>query len=560
MSELRKDPLFSFIVPVYKVPKSVFKRCLMSLVNQDYENKEAILVFDGVDPELLNVALPFASENNWIKIKEIEHCGACESRNVGFQESSGEIVSFFNSDYIAKPGMVRMWVDSLMDNPEFGFSYGAYEYATGMRNVYWSKEFDEYELTQANYIDCGFPLWRKYVVKWDSDVKSLQDWDFWLRVVQTHKIKGYYLKRDVSFIAEPPRPGGLSMDSHSNWVERVNFVKEKNEIPINDFVVTSVGAPYHAKEISKMIGADYRCLDTILKQNDYKGVYLIGFYLKPSDTMNIHPDILAHFYGKSKVIHFVGADIHWLKTFSHRDLKMVSGVFNEGGATVLSENEQAQKELLDMGIKSEIVPIPPYTRPEVNPLPEKFSVAVYLTDKSDFDKYCKEETLSIVRSLPHIQFNGYGDGSKDQNYPNFKHYGNLNKNEWSEFVYRNSCYLRLVRHDTRPMATDEFLMAGRRVVTNIPNSYVDYIDTSFGKDWDIFQPGLNDFNWPKTKKSIVQKIISIRNNELGEERKNEISNSLKKELDVISYREKIKSLIYAKSFEVKPEVELVEGK
>src|SRR5690348_5680884 len=109
------DPLFSFIVPIYKVPSMVLKRCLMSLQTQDYENMEVILVFDGEDKELERIAEPFLTEtenshgfNSWRKIV-IDHAGACAARNAGFKESKGEIVSFFNSDYIAKPGMVRMW-------------------------------------------------------------------------------------------------------------------------------------------------------------------------------------------------------------------------------------------------------------------------------------------------------------------------------------------------------------------------------------------------------------------------------------------------------------------
>ncbi len=139
-TELRVDPKFSFIVPAYKVDKDLFKRCIMSMINQDYENKEIILVFDGIDPILLNVATSFLPK---VKIVEIEHAGACAARNAGFKASSGDVVSFFNSDYIAKPGMVRFWIDALMDNPDCGFAYGAYEYATTNRSVFFSKDFNE---------------------------------------------------------------------------------------------------------------------------------------------------------------------------------------------------------------------------------------------------------------------------------------------------------------------------------------------------------------------------------------------------------------------------------
>ena len=44
MKKFADDPLLSFIVPVYEKDPMVFKRCLMSLADQDYENKEVIVI------------------------------------------------------------------------------------------------------------------------------------------------------------------------------------------------------------------------------------------------------------------------------------------------------------------------------------------------------------------------------------------------------------------------------------------------------------------------------------------------------------------------------------
>lgn len=543
-TELRSDPLFSFIVPVYKVEKDLFKRCIMSMINQDYENKEIILVFDGIDPELLKVATPFLGGQNRLKIIEIEHSGACEARNAGFRVSNGEIVSFFNSDYIAKPGMVRNWVDALVDHPECGFAYGGYEYAAQNRAIYPSKPFNEYELTQANYIDCGFPLWRKHVVEWDKDCKSLQDWDFWMRIVQ-NGVKGYFMDRDTFFIAQIPQPGGLSYDSSGNWVNRVKYIKDKNGIPTYPIVTTSIGATNHAREIAKMIQSDYHDTGTILKPNDYKALYLIGFYMKPDGGRNFHPDIMVHFKGKKRIVHFVGADIYWLRKFKFEDLKYIKSILNKECDHILCETKLAQEELEEMGIHSQIVPIPPYNDYEVKPLPDKFSVGIFLTERSDFDKYCKEETISLVRALPMIQFNAYGDGAKDINYPNLTLHGNLDKEKWKEFVYNNSCLIRLCRHDTRPLATDEFLMAGRDVITNIPGDFVEYIPT-FGDpekmELDTFQTGLNEYYWPDNKKKIVLKVLELRANRKTDYERKAISDELKTTLSREKYIETIYKL------------------
>ena len=517
-----KEPKFSVIVPVYDVPKDVFKRCLDSIDNQDYPNLEVVIVPNGGDKEAEEIAEAFSKgKENW-KVVPIQEKGACNARNVGFENSAGEIVAFVNSDYMLKTGIITIWVEELQAHPECGFVYGAYEYASSKRDVYWSKPFDEYLLGVANYIDCGFPLWRKHVVKWDNDIKSLQDWDFWLRVVRGdggadygRPVKGHYLGREISFIAEYPRQKGLSMDSSENWIERVKTVKKKNMIPQSDICVASIGAPNHGIQIAKMLKADFRD-DTIHKPHEYKALYMIGWYMKPGQGNNGHPHVLRYFDkpGCKRIVHFVGADIYWLKAFPFESLKFISGALNYSVDHVLCENKAAQDELKEMGIESQIVPIPPYTNLELKPLPKDFSVALYLTAKSDFDKYLIRQTLSIVKAMPDVQFQGYGDadlGSFEAK--NFTHKGTLSKPEWEQFVYDNSAYLRIVKHDTAPMASAEFMIAGRSVISNIPEECTDYIDTSGIQPvdkWDKMSPGFTPERWPDTKAQIVRKIREVK--------------------------------------------------
>jgi glycosyltransferase involved in cell wall biosynthesis len=565
--EFKEDPKFSAIVPVYDVPPDVFKRCLMSLADQDYPNLEVIIVPNGGDKDAEKMAREFAQgRENW-KILPTEEKGACQARNHGFKASSGAIVAFVNSDYILNPGCIRTWVDELEKHPDCGFVYGAYEYTSANRDVYWSKDFDPELLEVSNYIDCGFPVRAKHIsdpllhaLPWDSEVKSLQDWDFWLRIVK-RGVKGHYLGRYISYLAAPPRPKGLSHDSTDNWKERVRFIKNKHGIPIRDICVASIGAPNHGVEIAKMIGADYRD-DTLHKPHDYKALYLIGWYMKPGEE-NGHARIVNMFPKSKKIIHWVGADIYWLRSFSVKAIREFAGALKLTGAHMLCENELAQKELESYGIEAEIVPIPTYSTFDVLPLPKEFSVALYLTDRSDFDKYLQAHTLSLVKAMPDAKFYGYGDSSliineqgEKFNAKNFEHKGSLTRPEWEKFVGECSAYVRLVRHDTRPLATDEFLMAGRSVITNIPNPFCNYIDTS-GKEpfdqWDTFAPGFSPARWPATKKSIVQTIRKVKRFQAEKpnaaDQRSEFdasrrvfASSIKLELDRENYIRKIRSL------------------
>lgn len=545
--EFKEDPKVSLIVPVYDVPEGVFKRCLLSIAEQDYQNLEVIIVANGGDEKAHKMAVDFtnASERKIWNVIFTEEKGACQARNLGFDNSKGEIVAFVNSDYILKLGIVTTWVAELTKHPECGFAYGAYEYSSRNREVYYSKPFDFFKLQNANYIDCGFPVRREHVVKWDPEVKSLQDWDFWLTIAEKG-IKGHYLGREISFVAEPPRPKGLSMDSSENWIERVNFIKKKHNIPINDICVTSFGAQNHAVEIAKMIGADYREEDTLWKPHNYKALYLIGWYMKPSQESNPHSWALQQFSMCKRIVHFVGADIYWLRKFSVQEMREFAGAFTMSTDYILCENEAAQKELESYGIMAQVVPIPPYSDYEVKPLPEEFKVALYLTDRSDFDKYLKKHTLSIVKAMPDIKFVGYGDADLEEfKASNFEMKGSLTRPEWEQFVYNASCYLRLVKHDTSPMASTEFMMAGRKVVSNIPNECTDYVDTSgtllFDK-WDMFGPGFTPLRWPDTKKRIIKAIRKAKELPMSNETSKSLSAYVKERFNKKIYVHKIEEI------------------
>src|SRR5689334_21865637 len=104
---------------------------------------------------------------------------------------------------------------------------------------------------------------------------------------------------------------------------------------------------------------------------------MIGFYITPGETgLNEHARRLAMFKDKNpkakRIVHFVGADIYWLRKFPWESLKILVGALNQSCDHILSENQSAHDELLEYGIKSEIVPLPSYNDWEVKPLPKEF--------------------------------------------------------------------------------------------------------------------------------------------------------------------------------------------
>ncbi len=94
---MKKDPLLSVIVPIYKVEEYLSK-CLDSIINQTYKNLEIILVDDGSPDKCPQICDEYAKKDNRIKVIHKENGGVSSARNLGLDVSKGEFVTFVDSD------------------------------------------------------------------------------------------------------------------------------------------------------------------------------------------------------------------------------------------------------------------------------------------------------------------------------------------------------------------------------------------------------------------------------------------------------------------------------
>jgi hypothetical protein len=437
--------------------------------------------------------------------------------------------------------MARVWMETFEDNPEADFVYGGYGLIDGNKRVsnYSSEEFDAYKLTCYNYIDGGFPIKREIYQEWDISCKSLNDWEWWLRLVRDGA-RGKFIK-DITYLAEVPKVGGLSDDSSKNWLERVDYIKKKLKIPERDICVSSLGAPTHAIKVAQMLGADYKQFPGF-KPNRYKLVYLLGFYKNYREHSQV-------FLGLNKdcvkVVHWVGADIYWLRDLKFGELQYLMKSLAENIDYHFVECKQMQEEMAMYGIKTQIVPIPPATNFGVELLPKEFTVAIMKTDRSDFDKYLGNLMDEVMAALPNIKFKVFGDGKCNRELSNVTNMGFV---KMEEFVPQCSAILRIVRHDGMMMALNEFVMAGRDAISNLKMPFIEFIDTSIDEDnWDRFGAGFNIYNYPDTKAKIIDKILSLKDGTAGNKYRWLASSYYRVILNKGTFKRKINSLIGRKT-------------
>jgi len=88
---------FSVIIPIYNTAEYLH-RCIDSIINQDYENLEVILVDDGSTDSSPTICDDYAKRDNRIKVIHKQNEGLSPARNDGILEATGEYLVFVDSD------------------------------------------------------------------------------------------------------------------------------------------------------------------------------------------------------------------------------------------------------------------------------------------------------------------------------------------------------------------------------------------------------------------------------------------------------------------------------
>lgn len=196
----------SVIVPVYN-SELFLSNCLESVLNQTWKNIEVILINDGSTDSSGQICDQFANHDKRVQVIHQENQGVSHSRNVGLKNSSGEYVSFIDSDDTLELDM--------------------YELLIGIMEEY-----------KADIVHCGYKHILKDEVRWVHDTKRIY-------VQNTQEAL-------ECFVSGRLFGGGLwNKLFRRNLVEKLSF---REDLKINEDVLYNFEAFSRAK---KTVFADY---------------------------------------------------------------------------------------------------------------------------------------------------------------------------------------------------------------------------------------------------------------------------------------------------------------
>lgn len=102
------NPKISIIVPVYKVA-AYLRSTIDSLLSQDYDNFEIILVDDGSPDESGKICDEYASRDSRVFVYHKENGGVTSARKLGVEKSTGDWIVFVDGDDLLTADALSTW-------------------------------------------------------------------------------------------------------------------------------------------------------------------------------------------------------------------------------------------------------------------------------------------------------------------------------------------------------------------------------------------------------------------------------------------------------------------
>ena len=217
-----ENPLFSIIVPIYNVERYL-EQCIESVLAQDYQNYELILVDDGSPDNSIDICTKYAKQySNIVFIHKING-GVSDARNAGIQIARGEYLMFLDSDDYWEGTTILSDLQKIIteNNPDTIFNYMSSVYPDKIVNHYINRDKligsfrEDFQGLYQDGIYLGFPftkiMKRELIFKnqlFFIKGRTFEDviWSFSL----VKHIKDYAIYKNCFYMYRRERKGSIS--------------------------------------------------------------------------------------------------------------------------------------------------------------------------------------------------------------------------------------------------------------------------------------------------------------------------------------------------------------
>ena len=198
MSNNQINPLISIITVVLNDQKNI-EKTIKSVIKQDYKNIQYILIDGGSTDQTVEIIKKYKNNINVFETEKDQ--GIYDAFNKGLTIAEGDLIGFVNSgDTLTK--MSLTYLCSYYNRYKFAdFFFGAVQKHWGILHGYkrW-KIFYSWGFYSSH--STGFFIKRKsakIVGKYNLKYKYSSDYDYFYRMIVTHKLKGIGTNKNELF-------------------------------------------------------------------------------------------------------------------------------------------------------------------------------------------------------------------------------------------------------------------------------------------------------------------------------------------------------------------------
>lgn len=188
-------PKVSVVLPIYNAEKTL-NRALESIHEQEFEDFECILVDNNSSDRSREIAKEWTERDRRFRGLSESRQGVMFASNYGAEHSSGEYLARMDADDRAYPERLRLQVEFLNQNPDFGAVAGCVKHVGEPENtegfrrfVDWSNSLTTYEeISSRRFIEAPIvnptAMWRRETMARHGMYLSgdfPEDYEMWLR-------------------------------------------------------------------------------------------------------------------------------------------------------------------------------------------------------------------------------------------------------------------------------------------------------------------------------------------------------------------------------------------
>lgn len=186
-------PLFSIILPVYKVPAGVLRATIASLKAQTWQDWEACIAFaDDVSAENYRALQELAAADPRLRVELLtENGGISRNSNTALAMARGEFVALLDHDDEFTPWALHDMAAAIARHPAADFLYSDKDSinanGTVRQHALFKPEWSPEMLYSVNYLTHLNVMRRtclQQVGGWRPETDGAQDWDLFIRVAE----------------------------------------------------------------------------------------------------------------------------------------------------------------------------------------------------------------------------------------------------------------------------------------------------------------------------------------------------------------------------------------